>query len=141
MPIEILSAMLAKESYLDDQGRRHIVEPMTTITVPQEDIDSAKAQGAGLRFRLEMVGVLVLGGGIEGEEFTLAAAWTAPGADPETMAVQHYTWQRSQAIIVIIEMIIDFGIRHIGVVKFKFLLNGNPGAELPLPVLAEDAPS
>ena len=139
MAIEILSAMLAKESYVDDQGRRHIVEPATTITVPKEAIDKAKAQGAGLKFRLEMVGVLVLWGGTEGEEYTLAAAWTAPGAEIETMPVHHYTWQKSQATTIIIKMIIDLGIKNLGVAKFKFLVNGNPGAELPLPILAEGA--
>jgi len=144
MAIEILSAMLAKESYGAHDGKLHIVSPVTSLTVPKQAFEEVKATGKkGIQTDVNLVAVLVLWGGSPDEQYTLTAALTGPTGKTVAMPVQHKVWAGGDGMTgtINIDATFQFNESGLGMFKFKFLLNGTSRAEIRLPILKEgDAP-
>ena len=140
MAIQLMSAILARESYDDLQGHKHIVDPATPITIPaalRERMEKAGAAFLSFDFP-PIVGVVTLWGGIRGENYILSGAIEYPDGSAAKSGVSHFTWPELSATIVVIDFSGVLGFKGSGTYKFKFLLNGKGMAVLPLPILWED---
>lgn len=135
MAIQAMSAILVQDCYEDEEGVFHMVNLIGPIAIPSGAAKTAK----GIKLRLpDFKAVLTLWGGESGQSFKLSGALTYPAGGPSArMPVHDYTWPIGS---VSMRITINFpeariDVKADGVYKIKFLIDGQPLIELPLPIL------
>ncbi|GAF93216.1 unnamed protein product [marine sediment metagenome] len=140
MTIQMMGAVLAQETYTDETGRFHIVDPIGLITLPvalRKEFEQSGKKRAVARLP-DSVAVLLLWGGKPGEKYTLAGSFVYPSGHVVPMPVQEKTWENSPNVRLLVHQGGDIDFSRTGVFKFKFIINGEPTGELSLPILWED---
>lgn len=140
MAIQAMSATLVQDCYEDKEGRFHMVNLVGPIVMPYEARERLRSGSVrSVKARLpDFKVVLVLWGGEPGQVFKLSGALTYPAGGPSArMPVNERTWPvDNQSMRIVINFPeARFDVKDAGVYKLKFLIDGQPLTELPLPIL------
>jgi hypothetical protein len=134
MAIQLMAAMVVHSTFDAPEGK-HLVGPMTPISLPQQY--KAEFQRAGkFTFKLPDIELVhILWGGREGESYNTLAALTYPSGAAVSSQVGHFTWGKDSATTFTVKMEdVLIGFDQPGIYHFKLSINGEGVSDLPLPV-------
>lgn len=133
MPIQLMSAILAQRAFKDPDGNWHIINPAKPLI-----IDPKNRAGQQVAASIDCIAAVTLWGGQEGQEFALTTGLSSPTRPAVNPSLQRLSWGKAPSCQAFIDINLKVAFDQSGVWKMKFLVDGEPVGELPVPIFWAD---